>query len=128
MSAEPAESDVDLLDQMTVTDTWDQEALDHFLDSADAGASAKPGRSPPSSWASRPHPLLLKWLLVSLAAPDVESTFSESSGSSDAFLQNNQDGAEEEGTSEESDQPLVQSDEEDVQPDWSLIGRQGGVG
>lgn len=39
-----------------------------------------------------------------------------------------QDGASEEGSSEESDEPLVQSDEEDVQPDSSLIGVQGGVG
>lgn len=32
---------------------------------------------------------------------------------------------EEEVTSEESDEPLVQSDEEDIQPDMSLIGQQG---
>lgn len=39
----------------------------------------------------------------------------------------NQDSAwvqEEEVASEESDEPLVQSDEEDIQPDVSLIGQQ----
>eukprot|EP00066_Takifugu_rubripes_P014188 XP_011603454.1 PREDICTED: dysbindin-A-like [Takifugu rubripes] len=100
---EPAESNINVLDQMTVTDVTDQEALDDFLNSPDVGVG-----SPQS-------------------APDVDATLSESSGSSDAFLLR-QDGAAEEGSSEESDEPLVQSDEDDVQPDSSLIGTQGGVG
>lgn len=33
--AEPAEANIDLLDQMTMMDTSDQEALDDFLNSAD---------------------------------------------------------------------------------------------
>lgn len=42
MFAEPAESDITLLDQMTVTDTSDQEALDDFLNSADVDVGAGP--------------------------------------------------------------------------------------
>lgn len=72
--------------------------------------------------------MLSEAALVSLAAPDVDSMFWESSGSSHTFPQKHQDGAGEEGTSEESDEPLVQSDEDDVQPDLSLIVTQGGVG
>lgn len=47
MFAEPAESNVNLLDQMTVTDTSDQEALDDFLNSADVdvGTSTSAGSS-----------------------------------------------------------------------------------
>lgn len=63
---------------------------------------------------------------VSLAAPDAGSVLSESSGSCDSFLRTHGDG--EEGSSEESDEPLVRSDEEAVQADLSLIGAQGGAG
>lgn len=40
--AEPAESNMNLLDQMSVTDTSDQEALDDFLNSADVDVGAGP--------------------------------------------------------------------------------------
>lgn len=40
--AEPAESNMSLLDQMSLTDTSDQEALDDFLNSADVDLAAGP--------------------------------------------------------------------------------------
>lgn len=101
--AEPAESNMSLLDQMTLEDQ-DQEALDHFLNSADgedAAGWAEPGQSPP------PLP-------------------GSSDGQKEQLLR--PDGAGEEGSSEESDAPLVQSDEDDVQLDSSLVGTRGGGG
>ncbi|XP_056900178.1 dysbindin-A-like isoform X1 [Takifugu flavidus] len=101
---EPAESNINVLDQMTVTDVTDQEALDDFLNSPDVGVGS------------------------SQSAPDVDATLSESSGSSDAFLLRQDGAGRRRKQREESDEPLVQSDEDDVQPDSSLIGTQGGVG
>lgn len=110
---EPTEADVDDLDQMTITNISDQEALDDFLNST--------GDDDISTGSSL------------TSGPDLESCSSESSRSQmtkappTSIQASNQDTAweqEEEAASEESDEPLVQSDEEDVQPDMSLVGLQ----
>ncbi|GAA6217523.1 dysbindin-A-like [Lates japonicus] len=109
---EPTGADVSVLDQMTVTNISDQEALDDFLNST--GDDISTGSSLTSG-------------------PDLESCSSESSRGqmNQAPPTNNQPSnqsavweREEEVASEESDEPLVQSDEEDVQPDMSLVGLQ----
>ncbi|KAM9353328.1 dysbindin-A-like [Symphorus nematophorus] len=109
---EPAGADVCALDQMMVTNILDQEALDDFLNST--GDDISTGSSLTSG-------------------PDLESCSSESLRSQMNRTQHinnqpsNQDAAWEqadEAASEESDEPLVQSDEEDVQPDMSLVGLQ----
>ncbi|XP_040901304.1 dysbindin-A-like [Toxotes jaculatrix] len=107
---EPAGADVCALDQMTVTNISDQEALDDFLNST--GDDISTGSSLTSG-------------------PDLESCSSESSRSqmNQATPTNNQSSNqdavwEEEVASGESDEPLVQSDEEDVQLDMSLVGLQ----
>ncbi|XP_042279178.1 dysbindin-A-like isoform X2 [Thunnus maccoyii] len=108
----PTGADMCVLDQMTVANISDQEALDDFLNSTGDDISA--GSSLTSG-------------------PDLESCSSESLRSpmnQDPPTNNqpsNQDIAwmqEEEVASEESDEPLVQSDEEEIQPDMSLIGQQ----
>ncbi|XP_034553590.1 dysbindin-A-like [Notolabrus celidotus] len=107
-----ASADVSVLDQMTVANTSDQEALDDFLNSTSEDFS--PGSSLTSG-------------------PDLESCSSESSRSlthetpPKNTQSSNQDAAweqEEDAGSEESDDPMVQSDEEDFQPDVSLSGLQ----
>ncbi len=82
----------------------------------------------------RPVILGVKHLLLSsLTGLDLESYSSESlrSQMNQAPCSNNQPSNqnavlehEDEVASEESDEPLVQSDEEDVQPDMSLVGLQ----
>ncbi|XP_029307681.1 dysbindin-A-like isoform X2 [Cottoperca gobio] len=106
---EPTGADVRVLDQMTVTNISDQEALDDFLNST--GDDISTGSSLTSG-------------------PDLESCSSDSEMKSQIIQApptNNQASSrdavweqEEEAASEESDEPLVQSDEEDVQPDMSL--------
>ncbi|XP_041649545.1 dysbindin-A-like [Cheilinus undulatus] len=105
-------ADVSVLDQMTITNTSDLEALDDFLNSTSDDIST--GSSLTSG-------------------PDLESCSSESSRSQmhqtppTNPIQSNQDAAweqEEEACSEESNELVVQSDEEDVQPDLSLSGLQ----
>ncbi|KAI3360674.1 hypothetical protein L3Q82_002537 [Scortum barcoo] len=99
-------ADVCALDQMTVTNISDQEALDDFLNST--GDDFSTGSSLTSG-------------------PDLESYSSESLRSQvpppDNQLSNKKAvwEHEDEVASEESDEPLVQSDEEDVQPDMSLV-------
>ncbi|KAM3614389.1 uncharacterized protein V6R79_013336 [Siganus canaliculatus] len=100
-----------VLDQMTVMNMSDQEALDDFLNSSDdisAGSSLTSG-------------------------PDLESCSSESSRSlinptpltgSELSSQDTAWEQAEAAASEDSDQPLVQSDEEDVQLDMCLVGVQ----
>ncbi|XP_071324407.1 dysbindin-A [Trachinotus anak] len=109
---EPTGADVCVLDEMTVTNVSDEEALDDFLNSS--GDDMSHGSSLTSG-------------------PDLESCSSESLRSQtnqapptkdqppkqDAVWQ-----PEEEVASEESDEPLVQSDEEEVQLDMSLVGLQ----
>ncbi|XP_037639567.1 dysbindin-A-like [Sebastes umbrosus] len=110
---ETTEADVHVLDQMTVTNISDLEALDDFLNSA--------GDDDISTGSSL------------TSGPDLESCSSESSRgqTTQAPPTSNQASnqvavweQEEEAASEESDEPLVQSDEEDVQPDTSLVGLQ----
>ncbi|KAL3060794.1 hypothetical protein OYC64_015188 [Pagothenia borchgrevinki] len=111
---EQAGTDVRVLDQMTVTNISDQEALDDFLNST--GDDISTGSSLTSG-------------------PDLESCSSESEMKSQMIQApptknqaSNQavewEQEEEEAASEESYEPLVQSDEEDVQPDMSLIALQ----
>ncbi|KAM6936597.1 dysbindin-A-like isoform 1-T1 [Lycodopsis pacificus] len=113
ISSEPTGADVRVLDQMTVTNISDQEALDDFLNSTnDDDISTR------SSLTS---------------GPDLESCSSESSRSqstrappttSQASNQDAEWEKDEEAASEERDEPLVQSDEEEVEPDMSLVGLQ----
>ncbi|XP_060936583.1 dysbindin-A-like [Limanda limanda] len=109
---EPSKPDVGVLDHMTVTNMSDQEALDDFLNSS--GDDISTGSSLTSG-------------------PDLESCSSESTRSqmNQAPPTNNkpsnQDavwGREEEVASEDSDEPVVQSDEDEIQPDMSLVGLQ----
>nr|XP_019946687.1 PREDICTED: dysbindin-A-like [Paralichthys olivaceus] len=109
---DPAKPDVGVLDHMMVTNMSDQEALDDFLNSS--GDDNSTGSSLTSG-------------------PDLESCSSESSRSqmnqapptdNQPSIQDAALGREEEVASEESDEPLVQSDEEEVQPDMSLVGLQ----
>lgn len=102
-----AAAEVTVLDQVTVANMSDQEALDDFLNSA--GDDISTG----SSLTSGPD-------LESFSSGSVMTQTPPSSSK-----QSNQDAAweqEEEAASEESDEPLVQSDQEDVQPDLSLVG------
>uniref|UniRef100_A0A8C9YBJ0 Dystrobrevin binding protein 1a n=1 Tax=Sander lucioperca TaxID=283035 RepID=A0A8C9YBJ0_SANLU len=108
----PTTADEGVLDQMTVSNISDLEALDDFLNSTvddiSTGSSLTSG-------------------------PDLESCSSESYTSQTIPAPptlnqpSDQDAArepEDEADSEESDEPLVQSDEEDVQPDVILVGLQ----
>lgn len=99
-----------VLDQMTLAHISDQEALDDFLNST--GDDISNGSSLTSG-------------------PDLDTSSSESlrSQTSQAFPTNNQlfnqDAAwelDEKVASQESDEPVVQSDEEDFQLDMSLVG------
>ncbi|XP_068590698.1 dysbindin-A isoform X2 [Cebidichthys violaceus] len=110
---EPTGADVRVLDQMTVTNISDQEALDDFLNST--------GDDDISTGSSL------------TSGPDLESCSSEASRSQSnrapptTSQTSNQDAEweqDEDRASEESDEPLVQSDEEEVQPDMSLVGLQ----
>ncbi|XP_004077694.1 dysbindin-A isoform X1 [Oryzias latipes] len=97
-------ADACVLEQMTVANVSDQEALDDFLNST---SDTSPGTSPTSG-------------------PDLRSSCSDSLNQDSPTNQDRSKEAavweQEEATSEESDAQLVQSDEEDVQPDTSLIG------
>ncbi|XP_008304705.1 dysbindin-A-like [Stegastes partitus] len=102
---EPARADLCVLDEMSVTNMLDQEALDDFLNST--GEDISTGSSLTSG-------------------PDLRSCSSESlSHASPTNIQSsNQDAVwqqDEEVANGESDEPEVQSDEEDVQPDTSLV-------
>ncbi|XP_054873422.1 dysbindin-A-like [Amphiprion ocellaris] len=103
--AEPVGADVCVLDEMTVTNMLDQEALDDFLNST--GDDISTGSSLTSG-------------------PDFRSCSSESlnQASPTNIQTSNQDAMwqqEEEVANGESDKPVVQSDEEDVQPDVALV-------
>ncbi|KAM9805487.1 dysbindin-A [Syngnathus typhle] len=108
---DPTEADVVVLDQMTVTNLSDQEALDNFLNSSDefsSGSSLTSGPDPKSDSS--------EFLSSPLSqVPDLENH------SSDRHYECVQDG---DGLSEDSDEPVVQLDEEDIQPDMTLVGLQ----
>lgn len=106
---EPTGADVSVLDQMTVTNISDQEALDDFLNSS-TGDDISTG----SSLTSGPDHGSYSSETLSPAPP----TNNQPSSRDAAWQQ------EEEVASEESDEPVVQSDEEDVQPDMTLVGLQ----
>lgn len=96
-----------ILDQMTLVNLSDQEALDDFLNSAGEDISSG------SSLTSGPD--LKSSSLESLN--QIPSTSNTRSTQAAEWQQ-------EEGPSEESEEPLVQSDEEDVQADMSLVAVQ----
>ncbi|KAM3874009.1 dysbindin-A [Diretmus argenteus] len=100
-----------ILDQMTVTDMSDQEALDDFLNSAGDDISTA------SSLTSGPD--LESWSSESLRSPMSQAPPTNKPPANQHAAQGQE---EEEVASEESDEPLVQSDEEDVQVDMSLVG------
>ncbi|TNN53659.1 Dysbindin-A [Liparis tanakae] len=106
---EPTGADVRVLDQMTVTNISDQEALDDFLNS-----TGDDGMSTGSSLTSGPD--LDSWS---------ECSRTQSTGGPPTVNQGSYQDTEweqdKEAASEKSDEPLVQSDEEDVQPDMLLV-------
>ncbi|XP_039973278.1 dysbindin-A [Xiphias gladius] len=109
---EPTGADVCVLDQMTLTNMSDQEALDEFLNST--GDDISTG----SSLTSGPD-------LDSCSSESMRSQVNQGPPTNNQTSNQNAVGEqEEEVASEESDEPLVQSDEEDVQLDMSLVGLQ----
>ncbi|XP_051263300.1 dysbindin-A isoform X1 [Dicentrarchus labrax] len=112
---EPTGADLCALDEMTVTNISDQEALDDFLNST--GDDISTG----SSLTSGPD-------LESCSSESVRSQMTQVTQTPPTINQlSNQDAVweqVEEVASEESDEPLVQSDEEDIQSDMSLVGLQ----
>ncbi|XP_070767799.1 dysbindin-A [Enoplosus armatus] len=109
---EPTGADVCVLDQITISNISDQEALDDFLNST--GDDISTG----SSLTSGPD-------LESYSSESLRSQMNEAPPANNQLF--NQDavwGQEEAVASEERDEPLVQSDEEDVQPDTTLVGLQ----
>ncbi|XP_077383963.1 dysbindin-A-like isoform X2 [Festucalex cinctus] len=105
---EPSEADVVVLDHMTVTNLSDQEALDDFLNSGDDFSSG-------SSLTSGPD----------LTTDSSEFLSSPPSHVPDLEKDKDPERVEDdEGHSEDSDEPVVQSDEDDVQADMTLVGLQ----
>lgn len=105
-------ADVCVLDQMTVTNMSDQEALDDFLNSIGDEIS------PASSLTSGPD-------LESCSSESLKSQMNQLSPANNQL--SNLDAAWEQGeelAKDQRDDPLVQSDEEEVQPDMSLVGLQ----
>ncbi|KAM4735129.1 dysbindin-A-like [Anableps anableps] len=99
--------DMTVLDQMTLITLSDQEALDDFLNSTgEDSSSGSPLTSGPDLTSS------------SLESLDQVPPTSNSQSTQAAEWQ------QEEGASEEGEEPLVQSDEEDVQADMSLAAVQ----
>ncbi|CAG6016120.1 unnamed protein product [Menidia menidia] len=95
--------DVALLDQMTITNISDQEALDDFLNST--GDDVSTGSSLTSG-------------------PDLESCSSESLEQAPLTTPERADQGAAWQQEEEGEEQLVQPDEEDVQADTSLVGLQ----
>ncbi|XP_052434772.1 dysbindin-A isoform X4 [Carassius gibelio] len=117
------EVNVDLLEQMDLTDVSDHEALDVFLSSVGEESSAQspdtggPALEPGSSPSE-----------ISLKVPsqtELRHTVSSVSSSCTDTVSGVTEGPDEEEASEEScsgDSPLVQSDEEEVHADTALMG------
>ncbi|XP_016141571.1 dysbindin-A-like isoform X3 [Sinocyclocheilus grahami] len=117
------EVNVDLLEQMDLTDVSDHEAFDVFLSSVGeesstqspdiGGPALEPGSSPSE---------------ISLKVPsktELQHTVSSVSSSCTDTISGVTEGPDEEDASEEScsgDSPLVQSDEEEVHADTALMG------
>ncbi|KAG8009739.1 Dysbindin-A [Nibea albiflora] len=109
---EPEGVDMCVLDQITLTNISDQEALDDFLNSTSDDISTG------SSLTSGPD-------LESCSSESLRSQMNQTPLTNQLSNQNTAWEQVEEGANEEINKPLVQSDEEDVQPDMSLIGLQG---
>ncbi|XP_048009796.1 dysbindin-A isoform X4 [Megalobrama amblycephala] len=111
------EVNVDLLEQMDLTDVSDHEALDVFLSSVGEDTAGGPALEPGSSPSD-----------ISLKVPsqtDHRQTVSSISSSCTDTISGVTEGPDEEDGSEEScsgDSPLVQSDEEEVHADTALMG------
>ncbi|XP_047453577.1 dysbindin-A-like [Mugil cephalus] len=110
---QPAGEDTSVLDQVAVTNISDQEALDDFLNSTgddiSTESSLTAGPDQPDSSES--------WSQIS-------PTSNQPSSQDAAWQQEDEEEEVEEEAGEESDEPLVQLDEEDVQPDMSLVALQ----
>ncbi|XP_077577286.1 dysbindin-A-like isoform X1 [Stigmatopora nigra] len=106
---EATDTDGVVLDQVTVTNPSDQEALDDFLNSTDDLTSGSTLTSGPDlksgSRESLSSPLS--------RLPDLENHLSD---------EDSEHVQDEEGLSEDSDEPVVQLDEEEVQMDMTLVG------
>ncbi|XP_030638107.1 dysbindin-A isoform X1 [Chanos chanos] len=112
------EVNVDMLEQMDLTDVSDHEALDVFLNSGGEDNSAGSPTAGPEG-ASAPAEMSLK---VPSQADARHNLTSLSSTCTDTFS-GETEGPDEEDPSDESagDSPLVQSDEEEVQADTALM-------
>ncbi|XP_066539026.1 dysbindin-A isoform X2 [Hoplias malabaricus] len=113
------EVNVDMLEQMDLTDVSDHEALDVFLNSGGEDNAASPtapeaGSAPADICLKGPGQSELRQAASSLSSSctDTQSGVTEGPDEED-------DGSEESGGGGES--PLVQSDEEDVQVDTALV-------
>ncbi|XP_049336683.1 dysbindin-A isoform X1 [Astyanax mexicanus] len=112
------EVNVDMLEQMDLTDVSDHEALDVFLNSGGEDNAVSPTTEEGSAAAE-----------ISLKVPEHaekrQTVSSLSSSCTDTFSGVTEGPDEEEDASEESgqgDSPVVQSDEEEVQADMTLAG------
>uniref|UniRef100_A0A3B4BVE8 Dystrobrevin binding protein 1a n=1 Tax=Pygocentrus nattereri TaxID=42514 RepID=A0A3B4BVE8_PYGNA len=118
------EVNVDMLEQMDLTDVSDHEALDVFLNSGgeDNAVSPTAGKPSLSIAGSSPAEISLK---VPSQTELQQNISSLSSSCTDTFSGVTEGPDEEEDASEESgggDSPVVQSDEEEVQADMALAG------
>ncbi|KAM9425003.1 dysbindin-A-like isoform 1-T1 [Pholidichthys leucotaenia] len=123
---EPAGVDVDvrLLDQMTVTNLSDQEALDDFLNSTSEDVSTESSLTS-ASGQQKTQPLTQmksQQLAMTRRRPAGQRTGPDLTTCSSESL--NQDPPTKKEEEEENDEPVVQPDEEDIQPDMALIGLQ----
>ncbi|XP_016138951.1 dysbindin-A isoform X2 [Sinocyclocheilus grahami] len=117
------EVNVDLLEQMDLTDVTDNEALDVFLSSVGEESSAQPPDTggPALEPGSSPSEISLKVP----SQTELPHTVSSISSSCTDTISGVTEGPDEEDASEEScsgDSPLVQSDEEEVHADTALMG------
>ncbi|XP_037393096.1 dysbindin-A isoform X5 [Pygocentrus nattereri] len=114
------EVNVDMLEQMDLTDVSDHEALDVFLNSGGEDNAVSPTAAPEAG--SSPAEISLK---VPSQTELQQNISSLSSSCTDTFSGVTEGPDEEEDASEESgggDSPVVQSDEEEVQADMALAG------
>ncbi|XP_067304770.1 dysbindin-A isoform X4 [Pseudorasbora parva] len=116
------EVNVDLLEQMDLTDVSDHEALDVFLSSVgeESSASSPDTGGPALEPGSSPSDFSLK---VPSQTEQRQAVSSISSSCTDTISGVTEGPDEEDGSGESSgDSPLVQSDEEEVHADTALMG------
>lgn len=116
------EVNVDLLEQMDLTDVSDHEALDVFLGSVgeESSAQSPDAGGPALETGSSPSEITLK-VPSQTALRQTVSSISSCTDSASGITEGPDD---EEDVSEEScpgDSPLVQSDEEEVHADTALV-------